>query len=537
MTIGVELAARPELLLFLDEVRANSAAASWKGFTWLTSICSPHLDSTARVPSILYVFCASWPQQDKRSSGMLHQVARQKRTSTHIPPVPSTNPTPPCSISSIVCFCSRKEARPSTLERLAETHISFAHTLRAMVLIVRQMRTWPNGCWSALEPAGEYLSDLKRRLTSSLTVVKSTPRIGDRDWGELWAESAELEDTKAEILRIKSARLHAEDAVKISEQEYATPLWHQIKVVNRRQQLAFWRQPNYGFTRLFNHVVLALITGLAFLQLDDSRASLQYRIFVIFQVTVLPALILAQVEPKYDMARMVFYRESASKAYRQFPFALSMVLAELPYSIICAIGFFVPIYYLPGFSAASDRAGYQFLMILICELFSVTLGQTIAALTPSSYISALLNPPVMITFALFCGVAIPKPQIPGFWRAWLYQLDPFTRLIGGMVVTELHGLPVQCQPHELNYLTAPPGQTCGAYMANFFAAGGAGYISDANATGACGYCAYAVGDQFYTPLGLDYANRWRDLGIMAAFIGSNLGILFLGSRFLNFNRR
>jgi ATP-binding cassette subfamily G (WHITE) protein 2 (SNQ2) len=37
------------------------------------------------------------------------------------------------------------------------------------------------------------------------------------------------------------------------ELEYATPLLHQFMVVQRRTNLAFWRSPNYGFTRLFNH--------------------------------------------------------------------------------------------------------------------------------------------------------------------------------------------------------------------------------------------------------------------------------------------
>jgi len=224
---------------------------------------------------------------------------------------------------------------------------------------------------------------------------------------------------------------------------------------------------------------------------------------------------------------MIYYREASSKMYGQFAFASSLVVAELPYSILCAVGFFLPLYYMPGFQHASNRAGYQFLMVLITELFSVTMGQMVAAITPSPFIAALLNPFIIITFALFCGVTIPKPQIPKFWRAWLYQLDPFTRLIGGMVVTELHGRPVQCTSQELQRFSAPSGQTCGSYMEEFFSRGGAGYIVN-NATSACEFCAYKVGDQFYTALGLDFNNRWRDLGILAAFIGSNLFILFLG---------
>lgn len=259
------------------------------------------------------------------------------------------------------------------------------------------------------------------------------PRIGAKDWGEIWRSSTELANAKEEIVRIKAERIQSVGSQKVNQKEYATPLWHQIKVVNRRTYTAFWRSPNYGFTRLFNHVSIALIAGLAYSNLDDSRASLQQRIFVIFQTTVLPAIILSQVQPKYDFSRLIFYRESAAKAYKEFPFALSMVLAELPYSILCAVGFFLPLYYIPGFQSAPSRAGYQFLLILLTELFSVSLGQTISALTPSTFIAVLMNPFLIIVFALFCGVTIPYPQIPKFWRAWLFELNPLTRLIGGMV--------------------------------------------------------------------------------------------------------
>jgi ABC-type multidrug transport system ATPase subunit/ABC-type multidrug transport system permease subunit len=353
------------------------------------------------------------------------------------------------------------------------------------------------------------------------------PRIGKRDWADVWRDSEEFAETKQEIVRIKETRIaEVGSAEPVEQKEYATPLWYQIKLVNKRMNLSFWRTPNYGFTRLLNHVIIALLTGLMYLQLDDSRSSLQYRVFIIFQVTVLPALILAQVEPKYALARMVAYREQSSKAYKELPFAIAMVIAEMPYSILCAVCFFLPIYYIPGLQSESSRAGYQFLIVLITELFSVTLAQMIAALTPDPFISSLCNPPVIVIFALFCGVTIPKPAMPGFWRAWLYELNPFTRLIGGMVVTELHDRPVECTTMELNSFTAPDGMNCGEYTSNFFASGAPGYIVN-NATSLCEYCAYKVGDEFYQPLGYDFANRWRDLGIFIAFIGSNLIILML----------
>lgn len=128
------------------------------------------------------------------------------------------------------------------------------------------------------------------------------PRIGDKDWGDIWEDSLEFERAKQEVVHIRETRLReVGEAVPVQQKEYATPIWNQVKVVCKRQSLSFWRTPNYGFTRWFNHVIVALLTGLTYLRLNNSRSSLQYRIFIIFQVTVLPALILAQVEPKYAL--------------------------------------------------------------------------------------------------------------------------------------------------------------------------------------------------------------------------------------------
>lgn len=355
----------------------------------------------------------------------------------------------------------------------------------------------------------------------------SRPRVGSRDWADIWNDSPELANVKDTISQLKEDRATAVSQADPSMQrEYASPFFHQLKIVMKRTNLSFWRSPNYLFTRLFNHVVIALLTGLTYLQLDDSRSSLQYKVFVMFQITVLPALVMSQVEGMYIIKRAIFFREQSSKMYSSITFTASIIAAEAPYSIMCAVVFFLPLYYLPGFQADSTRAGYQFFMVLITEFFAVTLGQVLASISPSVFISSQYDPFIVITFVLFCGVTIPAPQMPHFWRAWLYELDPFTRLIGGAVTTALEGLYVRCQPAELNPFTAPDGQSCGDYMKPYFDAGGLGYIAN-NDTSACEYCAYDIGNQFYEPLGFEYANRWRDLGIFAAFVGSNVIILFL----------
>ncbi|KAI1347172.1 ABC-2 type transporter [Xylaria sp. FL0043] len=365
----------------------------------------------------------------------------------------------------------------------------------------------------------------------------SSARIGNRDWADIWDESPEMANVKDRISQFKeSGRKAAADVDLSLQREYASPLWHQIRTVVKRTNVSYWRSPNYLFTRVFNHIVIALLTGLTYLQLDESRSSLQYKVFVMFQVTVLPALLLPQVELMFVIKRAIFFREQLSKMYSSFTFTLSMVIAELPYSILCSVLFFLPLYFIPGFQSEPSRAGYQYFMVLITELFAVSLGQVLAAISPSAFVSSQYDPFIVITFALFCGVTIPYPQIIPFWRTWLYQLDPFTRLISGTITTALHELPVKCTSRELNSFIAPPGQTCGTYMEKFFGAGGAGYLVN-NDTSNCQYCAYSSGDQFYETFQYTFDTRWRDLGIFIAFVASNTIILFTATRFLNWNRR
>ena len=67
----------------------------------------------------------------------------------------------------------------------------------------------------------------------------------------------------------------------------------------------------------------------------------------------------------------------------------------------------------------------------------MTLGQLIGALSPNIQTAALFNPFLALILTTFCGVTIPFGAMAGFWRSWLYQLVPYTRLLSAMLSTEL----------------------------------------------------------------------------------------------------
>ncbi|KAL7421564.1 ATP-binding cassette transporter snq2 [Cryptotrichosporon argae] len=363
----------------------------------------------------------------------------------------------------------------------------------------------------------------------------SRKRIGG-DWHEKWKASPEFAATKEEIAKLKADAIAAPTDDDRKTTEYATTFMFQLRTVLSRTNTALWRNADYQWTRLFAHIAIALVVTLTFLQLDNSLSALQYRVFAVFFATILPALVLAQIEPQYIMSRMTFNRESSSKMYSSTVFALTQLIAEMPYSVGCATAFFLLLYFGVGFPSESSRSGYVFFMILITEIYAVTLGQAVAALSPSIIVAALFNPFLLVLFSVFCGVTAPPANLPYFWRSWMWPLDPFTRLISGLVSSVLQGVPVVCKDSEYLVFPPPAGQTCYEW-AGAYAAYAGGYLGNPNATDSCQYCQYSSGQAFFAGLEISFSNRWRDLGIFIAYVVFNVLVLLVAARFLKWQKR
>ena len=58
-----------------------------------------------------------------------------------------------------------------------------------------------------------------------------------------------------------------------------------------------------------------------------------------------------------------------------------------------------------------------------------------------SQIGMLFNSTIAIPLFVTCGVAIPYPDIQGWLRVWLYELNPWVRITSSMLTTELQYVP------------------------------------------------------------------------------------------------
>lgn len=95
-----------------------------------------------------------------------------------------------------------------------------------------------------------------------------------------------------------------------------------------------------------------------------------------------------------------------------------------------------------------------------------------------------------------------------------------------MVATMLGGREVVCSSTEVSVFDPPAGQTCGDYLRDF-AQVAMGTIQNPDATESCNYCSLSNADQFLASVNIYYSERWRNFGILFAFIGFNVFLALL----------
>jgi ABC-type multidrug transport system permease subunit len=153
-------------------------------------------------------------------------------------------------------------------------------------------------------------------------------------------------------------------------------------------------------------------------------------------------------------------------------------------------------------------------------IYASTFAQMCIAALPDAQTASAV---VVLLFAMsltFNGVMQPPSALPGFW-IFMYRVSPFTYWVGGMVSTQVHDRAIVCSQSELSIFDPPSGQTCWQYLEKYATLAG-GQVLNKDATSSCEYCSLQVADQFTAQSEIYYSDRWRNFGIVWAFIIFNI---------------
>lgn len=360
-----------------------------------------------------------------------------------------------------------------------------------------------------------------------IDVVSGSASSG-KDWSQVWLESPEHSTVVGELDRIIAEAAGKPTNTLDDGHEFAMPLWQQTRIVTQRMNVSLYRNVDYVNNKLALHVGSALFNGFTFWSIGDHVSDLHLVLFTIFNFIFVAPGVVAQLQPLFIARRDIYdAREKKSKMYSWVAFCTGLIVSELPYLVVCAVLYFACWYYTCGLPTSSNKAGAIFFVMLFYEFVYTGIGQFIAAYAPNAVFASLVNPVLIGTLIGFCGVLVPYAQITGFWRYWLYYLNPFTYLMGSLLTFALWDKQVNCAEREFAVFDTPKGETCANYLAEYLKFDTGANLMNPDATSGCKVCQYTYGSDYLKTVNItQYLDGWRDAALVVLFTISGYALVY-----------
>ncbi|KAK5064561.1 hypothetical protein LTR84_000394 [Exophiala bonariae] len=352
------------------------------------------------------------------------------------------------------------------------------------------------------------------------------------DWYQTWRDSPEYQTVQGELARLESPKCDQPSPKTITDvsryQEFAAPLWQQFSIVTVRAFQNLYRTPSYIYSKLLLCAGTSLFIGLVFLDAPLTKQGLQNQMFAAFEICSILSTVVNQQIPYFVEQRSLYeVRERPAKTYSWKIFMLSQILSELPYTLFASIIMWALVYYPVGFSRnaeiagqAVERGALMWLLFWQLLLFASTFAHLCISWNSNAEAGGNAANFLFILVFFFCGVLSPPDAMPRFW-IFLYRVSPIGYWVSTVLSTGLANVDVQCASNEWTAVTPPQGSTCGDYMADYIAQVG-GYVMDPGSTSTCSYCAIKDTNVFLASISAHYEDRWRNFGILWAFILFNI---------------
>ncbi|KAJ7959803.1 Pleiotropic drug resistance ABC transporter [Quillaja saponaria] len=270
-----------------------------------------------------------------------------------------------------------------------------------------------------------------------VTTSSAEERIGE-DFADIYRNSELYREVEASIREFSQPPAGSEP-LKFSS-TYSRNLLSQFLLCLWKQNLVYWRSPQYNAMRLCFTTISALILGSVFWDIGSKRDSTQ-QLFVVMGALYSSCLFLgvnnsSSVQPIVSIERTVFYREKAAGMYSPFAYAAAQGLVEVPYIVVQTIIFGVITYFMINFERTAGKFFLYLLFMFLTFTYFTFYGMMAVGLTSSQHLAAVISSAFYSLWNLLSGFLVPKSSIPGWW-IWFYYISPVAWTLRGIVTSQL----------------------------------------------------------------------------------------------------
>ncbi|GAA6004217.1 uncharacterized protein JCM10292_007295 [Rhodotorula paludigena] len=346
------------------------------------------------------------------------------------------------------------------------------------------------------------------------------------DWPAHWRESPEASKMLERISEINARSANSvDDAATVKPAQFAASFAVQTRELIRRNARAQWRNGSYHLTKLSTCVFFGLLVGFFWFQFSataDGVQTMSLSLLVLAQAA--PPLAL-DIAGNYIDKMGIYLARERNGIYRWTALVTSLMVAELPALLVSFLVLFFCYYWTIGFSSRESVGALSWLLWMVFAFFLDTFGLLLGAVSPTPTAMPYILSALWILWNITSRVLVPLGLQSSPYRYFVNYLSPLRWFYGSLMSNSIGKIAISCSESEWTTFALPDGETCRSY-AGAFLEKAAGYVENLDATGSCRYCRMSSGEDYLQQIGFSWDHRWRDWGVFICFAVVNIATCF-----------
>uniref|UniRef100_A0A0E0FCJ3 ABC transporter domain-containing protein n=1 Tax=Oryza meridionalis TaxID=40149 RepID=A0A0E0FCJ3_9ORYZ len=257
------------------------------------------------------------------------------------------------------------------------------------------------------------------------------------DFAILYDESSQHRDTE-ELVEKLSIPIPNSEILSFSHR-FPRNGWIQLKACLWKQNITYWRSPEYNLRRIMLTVISALVYGVLFWKrakiLNDEQDLFNVLGAMYLGSTTIGSYNHQSIIPFSTTERIVMYREKFAGMYSSWSYSFAQAAIEIPYVFIQVVLYTLIIYPSIGYYWTPHKFIWFFYTTFCSSLSYIYVGLLLVSLTPNVQVATILASFFNTMQTLFSGFILPAPQIPKWW-VWLYYLTPTSWTLNALLTSQ-----------------------------------------------------------------------------------------------------
>eukprot|EP00638_Chattonella_subsalsa_P001802 CAMPEP_0117745836 /NCGR_PEP_ID=MMETSP0947-20121206/7600_1 /TAXON_ID=44440 /ORGANISM="Chattonella subsalsa, Strain CCMP2191" /LENGTH=508 /DNA_ID=CAMNT_0005563069 /DNA_START=387 /DNA_END=1910 /DNA_ORIENTATION=+ len=258
---------------------------------------------------------------------------------------------------------------------------------------------------------------------------------GTKDFCTLFRSSQFYQDTLAEIDAVRNNLIHGDAGPIVEKPGFSS----QCQIVAKRARQVMFRSPTLLMLTLKSNIMLALLVGSIFYQLEVNEDGIENRAGAFFFITMNIVYMNTSTIGHFQTEKPIFVHEKMNRYYSVGAYFLAKVFAYLlPMQIVPTLAFGAISYWMVGFRPGLEYF-LKFLMILsVSSVTSASMGFYFGTLVSKTTIGNLLFS-LLNTLMLVAAGFLMKLEDMGPWTKWLQHVSIFRYMMEALAVNEFSG--------------------------------------------------------------------------------------------------